>query len=394
MTNRENEDREKRMLAYLRGELPADEEERLREELLRDEEYAERMERLLLGEEEGVRPTTEEVRLPEERQQLLLRRGKWRMRFGNAGFTLGIAFFAGVVIWFANVLFGYPIYDDMHRVVKSVFNFTQPGVSVGSSGSQIGLFYGNIRMELRESVGNSQRNAGYLESKNVLWNVQVQPKWTNGARDMKLFFRYPTEASAGEETDYLRSSAWKTMDTLPEGTVSQLAISFDRFLTYQQYQQLISRHLGADEHQSIWFAVDTGQEAKDHDESAGNVLLSAGDVWGFAERELHYGDKPILENGEGERREQAFLDEMKFLVEKKSMATSIARQLMYNEPAIEERYEYVRENGLRIYGAVITGPTKELLALREEPSITAAMLGEVDWWNWDMPPASGRQYSR
>ncbi|MDC0762433.1 anti-sigma factor C-terminal domain-containing protein [Brevibacillus sp. AG] len=48
---------------------------------------------------------------------------------------------------------------------------------------------------------------------------------------------------------------------------------------------------------------------------------------------------------------------------------------------------------MRIYRAVLTGPTKELLKLKAEKSITAAFLGKVDWWNWERPAASVTQYS-
>ena len=33
---------------------------------------------------------------------------------------------------------------------------------------------------------------------------------------------------------------------------------------------------------------------------------------------------------------------------------------------LEERYNYLQGKGFPVYGAVITGPTKELLKLREE----------------------------
>ncbi|WP_371736745.1 anti sigma factor C-terminal domain-containing protein [Brevibacillus sp. HB1.4B] len=48
---------------------------------------------------------------------------------------------------------------------------------------------------------------------------------------------------------------------------------------------------------------------------------------------------------------------------------------------------------MRIYGAVLTGPTKELLKLKAEKSITAAFLGKKDWWNLEPPAALGTQYS-
>lgn len=395
MTNKEDNGKEARLLAYLRGELTDEEKKRLQEELADDEEYAQKLERLLLG-EENEEKSSEPIGLPEEKQRKILRRGKWRMRFGNSAFTLGIAFAAGVLIFFINGWFGRLMYDDLFRVTRSMVNFTQPGITAGSSGSQIGLLYGNIQMELREQVGKEKQNAGRMESTNLLWLIHAEPKWPNGIRDVKLFFRYPHEAATSEETKFRRDPAWKAMEKLPEGTVSQLAISFDRLLTYQEYQQLILSHLPEYEQETVWFAVDTGEEIKqaDKDEERGDILLSAGEVWGFSERSLDYGGAPIQVNGEGDRRAAAYVSEMKYLAEQERMSKAVGRGLMWtNDPKIQDRYQYLQKNGVRIYGAVVTGPTKELLKLREEPSITAAFLGKVDWWNWERPSASGSQNS-
>ncbi|MDH4616373.1 anti sigma factor C-terminal domain-containing protein [Brevibacillus sp. AY1] len=392
MTNKEFDKRDARLLAYLRGELTDEDKERLQEELAEDEAFAAKLEHLLLGEEkEPEQPA--QISLPEEKQSRILRRGKWRMRLGNSAFTLGIAFLAGVLLFAVNTWIGTSMYDELLRVTRSMVNFTQPGITAGSSGSQIGLLYGNIEMELREQVGADQKNAGKIESTNLLWLVSAQPKWPNGVRDVKLFFRFPSEAMTPEETEYLRTPAWKAMEKLPEGTVSQLAISFDRLLTYEEYYSLISRHVPDYEQETVWLAVDTGEELKQADRGEGNVILSAGEIWGFSERSLDYGNAPIQVNAEGNRRTAAYVAEMKYLAEQERLSRAVGRGLMWGQPNIQERYQYLQENGVGIYGAVITGPTKELLKLKEETSITAAFLGQVDWWNWERPAASGTQNS-
>ncbi len=89
----------------------------------------------------------------------------------------------------------------------------------------------------------------------------------------------------------------------------------------------------------------------------------------------------------------AFLGEMAYLVEQKSLARDMGQYLVSrSDPQVEERYRYLQEKGVRLYGAVLTGPTKELLKLKDEKSITAAFVGQIDWWNWDRPAASGTQH--
>lgn len=393
MTNKEYDPREARLLAYLRGELTDGEKAQLQDELAQDEALAAKLEYLLLG-EEGELEQPAQISLPEEKQSRIVRRGKWKMRLGNSVFTLGIAFLAGVLVFILNSWIGTTMYDELYRVTRSMVNFTQPGITAGSSGSQIGLLYGNIEIELRERVGTHEKHAGRMESTNLFWMVNAQPKWPNGVRDVKLHFRFPSEPATPEETEYLRTPAWKAMEKLPEGTVSQLAISFDRMLSYDEYHRLVTRYVPESEQETVWYAVDTGEEMKQADKSDGNVVLSAGEVWGFSERSLDYGNAPIQVNGEGDRRAAAYVTEMKYLAEQERLSRAVGKGLLWSgQLNMQERYQYVQENGVRIYGVVMTGPTKELLKLKAEPSITAAFLGQVDWWNWEQPAASGKHIS-
>lgn len=399
MTNRREEKREigeldEKLLAYLRGELGEADAKKLEDMVADDEEYAGRLERLLLGEGSGGHEMTDET-LSDKQQRKILRRGKWRMRLTNSAFTFGIVFLAGALAFFGNAWVGSWMHADMFRVTKDLVNFTQSGVSAGSSGSQIGALYGQIKLELREQVGAEQKTAGFLEVSNFLWNVRAEPKWAGGIREKKLFFRYPTdEKMTGDETAYLRTPAWNAMSKLPEGTVSQLAISFDRPMTLKEYESLVAQHVFAYNMETSWLAVDTGAEARGHERDGGNLLLSAGEVWGVSDRALDYGDAPIQLQGDWDRRTATFMAEMKYLAEHERLTDDIGEDLIFGrDTRIAERYDYLQKHGVRIYGAVVTGPTKELLKLQAEKSITAAFLGKVDWWNWDRPGASGTEYS-
>ena len=43
----------------------------------------------------------------------------------------------------------------------------------------------------------------------------------------------------------------------------------------------------------------------------------------------------------------------------------------------------IQDEGFTAYGAVVTGPVKELLKLKELETIQGVQLGEVELWNWD-----------
>lgn len=50
---------------------------------------------------------------------------------------------------------------------------------------------------------------------------------------------------------------------------------------------------------------------------------------------------------------------------------------------LNERYKFLEENGFITYGAVVTGPVKELLKLRDVEGVQGEQLGEVELWNWE-----------
>lgn len=52
------------------------------------------------------------------------------------------------------------------------------------------------------------------------------------------------------------------------------------------------------------------------------------------------------------------------------------------ELKLDKRYQYVKDNGVKVYGMVITGPSKELLKLQNSPHVRYATLGDIEVWNW------------
>ncbi|GAB6928658.1 anti-sigma factor [Paenibacillus sp. JCM 10914] len=48
-----------------------------------------------------------------------------------------------------------------------------------------------------------------------------------------------------------------------------------------------------------------------------------------------------------------------------------------------QRLAYIREHGMQIYGATVTGPVRELEKLGERPEFKEFRLGRVEVWNWD-----------
>lgn len=49
----------------------------------------------------------------------------------------------------------------------------------------------------------------------------------------------------------------------------------------------------------------------------------------------------------------------------------------------QKRLNYIRENGIQVYGAVVTGPIREIEKLLDEEQFHQFYLGGIEVWNWD-----------
>lgn len=50
----------------------------------------------------------------------------------------------------------------------------------------------------------------------------------------------------------------------------------------------------------------------------------------------------------------------------------------------------VKKHGVKVYGIVIIGPSKELVKLQNSPHVRDATLGDIEFWNWFKHPSGSR----
>lgn len=81
--------------------------------------------------------------------------------------------------------------------------------------------------------------------------------------------------------------------------------------------------------------------------------------------------------GDGELRNANFLKTLHLMQEHKSIANKVIPFI-----DLDDSISYLEKNGVRLYGAVVTGPVKELLKLKEEKWVSNIHVEEVRLWNW------------
>ncbi len=133
-----------------------------------------------------------------------------------------------------------------------------------------------------------------------------------------------------------------------------------------------------------WMAVESGIEKT----IPKNMTFEKQQIlqWGIPGKLSRPGafDFAQLGRDNADQFEKAVMDEMKWLDDKKKLMKPDAGLLKYNaiDTGIGAKASYVLENGIKIYGLRVTGPSSELIKLTDHlVPRTMSVIG-MDFWNW------------
>lgn len=92
----------------------------------------------------------------------------------------------------------------------------------------------------------------------------------------------------------------------------------------------------------------------------------------------------VLKKDNAADYEKAVLDEMKWLDSNKDLLVPERALLKDNgiSSAVEDKAAYVIKNGIKVYGLRVTGPTSEILKLKEELAPRLMTVVDMEFWNW------------
>jgi hypothetical protein len=176
---------------------------------------------------------------------------------------------------------------------------------------------------------------------------------------------------------------WETLDKLPEGTVGELAFSTNSFM---ESEELIKNLQEYDIH-ILWMPLYTGEfvNYKPLGWSGNHNLLMPSGVIGLSGGMDHDEDY-------NQSLQVIYLDENSVKESKQLMLKNVEELLGKSKSYYEQflglshlkkKHEYLNKKGFTVYGAVVTGPVKELLKLQDAPFIQGEQLGKVELWNWE-----------
>ncbi len=338
--------------------------------------------------------------LDKTKQRKILRASKWKARIGTALTAIPIILLIMMASSFLTNLYYYGfstgLSENYSRSQKlaDVISFSQlitdPFADKYSASSEVGAFFKmGVNTEIRKQVGKEFYTVGEMDV-NFFFSKMgvVERKYYGKDENLQAEFQHPSLL-----TEYNSDSAseWVRLEMLPEGTVSTAFVTFNELMSTEKvFEVFQGKNLDL-----IWFPVDIPNEKEDYIPISNigfpNHPIFHNDDWTLTfrteERSL-FGStvsegrsSPGYEEGDVEMLHKQFKKTLDFLKDYQKEFNQI--QVIYNDIQLTDVISYLEKNEISHHGVVITGPTKEVLSLKEEEWVGAIQVDEVALWNWN-----------
>lgn len=243
----------------------------------------------------------------------------------------------------------------------------------------------NTTMKLYQSVGNWDVIIGKVEAKKWLFGdihltLDLNEDYLN--RDTTYTFPVPPELlgkpSGGAESTKTEQPVWKRLKKIGDGYVAQLSFATRQGMKPTELQNLLDDY----DLRLLQMPVYAGELTTIKEISHGSagqftfvphLTLRPWLVDYNKDNQLTGWSYSIGSEGSMKSAVDQLYNDLNWLIKNGSY---------YSEEMDKKRLAYLQEHGIKVYGAVVTGPVQELEKLRNEKAFYQFELGRVELWNW------------
>ncbi|TDQ42030.1 anti-sigma factor [Aureibacillus halotolerans] len=369
----------KKMQAYERGELSPEEEKAFEDELEKLEAYQSHIENQT-PEERKTRSNSSEAKLSKS-----VRKGKWRALLSNAFSAFALFMLITMVSAILTSIYYGAFSKEVQRdVTRSVFATQYPNIRMNSSGFSSGFYFNaTLDGQLVKSFGSYEEDVGTFHIKNILdlWGIGSLDFYGTEHAPINTFF---DPSVSNVESD------WGTLERLPEGTLSEVYVT----LAAPKSLDEVFQHLEPLETiYPQWYAVDVGETDEfsrsepigfpddpfilDYLPAPESETMTEEKTGWFSSTGSSSSSRGIEVYGDEEVRIDIFKEMLRVVANNQRLVKNLTNHFAVSS---EDALAYVNENGVQIYGLVLTGPTKELLKLQEETWVKHLRVNDSILW--------------
>ncbi|MFN2746857.1 anti-sigma factor [Bacillus sp. z60-18] len=355
-----NEDFKKRWEQYKNGELSEAEMIKVEEELEQLEEYQNML-------DQEMKDENWDLTLSPEKQKAILRYGKNKsyMRIS------ALAVLSTLIILPLCTLGSYLYYgmggheskgNALVQTASMTVAVTKPNIQVDTDAlvNKVQLFGIKTQFPLKKQIGNVTKVVGNEEVE-MFFDQLKAPRvhqYNQELTQEERHFVYP-----GGIKEKSTSKAKAILKQLPDGTVTEAYVSFERSYPTRELYDKLKRY----DVRVLWNAIETETDLKEHPyaEPIGYPGKDSDRIY-------------VYQNSDQSDAEQ-FKAALSYMIKHNKWAETISGR---KDLKLAKRLDYVEKNGVNVYGAVVTGPSKEIEELIDKGPVKAAKVGEVALWNW------------
>lgn len=333
-----------------------------------------------------------------ELEKRILKKSKFTLSFRILRILLMVAFIYALYMIIANIVADKLAVGKENMYFSSLaLEWTVPNVRGDFEMKEEDLtVFGtkSISYNLLKKVGSENLVIGEAQiTKRLSSGLSIITYSHPGLQQLNDFsFSLPEDPRSDRKLEANTSShVWETLEMLPNGTVGELAFSTTSFMKPEQLIKSLQDY----DIQILWMPLYTGEfvDFQPNGWGGNNNMIMVHDAIGLTggidHNENYHQSQRInwLDESSIKKSKLLMLKNMKELLNKSESYYMDFLGLGH----LVEKYQYLNEKGFTIYGAVVTGPVKELLKLKGAPFVQGEQLGEVELWNWEKKNVSDLQ---
>lgn len=372
-----SEDFKEKLKAYTEGRLSEEEKLLMEKELENLELYQE-----FLDEQDYIN-SSKQAEIPGyaiKNQDMIIKKSKWKAKFQIAFISLNLFLILIMILLGAirTLTTNYYRFGDPNKLtlytnaIKAAVETTIPNAVVQGSTFKPGTFFSSdIGVRYFKKVGNEEISQDditlkfWVNKPSIITDIPPKPS---------IFYGYSATPvlNGGDNTPAdLEGTPWNRLAKLPDGTVAEANITFNKlYETDEVLEMFKNKNL-----KLLWLAVYTGIQKEPNTYYIG---FPHKDDFRQMRKNSPWPIETIKFYENGKLRNEYFIKTLEYLNEYKDIARQVDSM-----PDYQAALDYVNKNGVKIFGVAITGPTKEILKLKDEGIVRTINVGEARLWNWD-----------